>query len=94
VSLPRLQRALAVYSTFSSRFISPAFMRARTRESRAKLDCEIYGSVAMPLDRCSGIVRRPQIGELGKQIVVGPYLVPHHLSVCENSHEGVTGVIG
>ena len=30
----------------------------------------------MPLDARSGIVRRSQIGELGKQIGVGPYFVP------------------
>jgi hypothetical protein len=46
------------------------------------------------LDSRSGTVRRSQIGELGQQIGVGPHFVPFHLSVCENSHEGVTGVIG
>jgi len=46
------------------------------------------------LDSRSGIVRRSQIGELGKQIGVGPHFVPGHLSICENGHERVTSVIG
>jgi hypothetical protein len=41
-----------------------------------------------------GIVRRPQIGELGKQIDVGPYLVPGHLPICEDCQEGVGGIVG
>src|SRR5262245_43407532 len=39
-------------------------------------------------------MRRPQVGELNKQIVVSPYFVPHHPPVCEDSQEGITGVIG
>ena len=42
----------------------------------------------------SGIVRRPQVGELGKQIAVRPYLVPCHPPVCEDSQEGISGVVG
>jgi len=36
-------------------------------------------------------VGRPQIGELGKQIDVGPDLVPGHLPVCEDCQEGIGG---
>ena len=39
-------------------------------------------------------MRRPQVGELIKQIVVGPYLVPRHLPVCEDSQEGISGIVG
>src|SRR5262245_35566681 len=42
----------------------------------------------------SGVVRRPQVGKFWKQVAVRPDLVLHHLPVCEDSHEGVTGVIG
>ena len=42
----------------------------------------------------SGIVRRSQVGELGKQIAVGLYLVPGHPSVCEDGQEGISGVVG
>src|SRR5262249_34883550 len=41
-----------------------------------------------------GIVRRPQVGKPGKQIAMRPYLVFRHLPVCEDSQEGVTGVVG
>src|SRR5690348_17864884 len=44
--------ALAVYSTFSSRFIASSLMK----------------SSGGPQQTRSGIMRRPQIGELGKQI--------------------------
>src|SRR5260370_29760485 len=55
----------AVYSTFSSRFITSSL-----------------------------IVRRPQIGELGKQIDVGPDLVPGPLAVREDGQEGVGRIVG
>ena len=42
----------------------------------------------------SGIMRRPQVGELIKQIAVGPYFVPRHLPVCEDSQEGIGGIVG
>jgi hypothetical protein len=38
-------------------------------------------------------VRRPQVGELGEQIAVSPYLVIRHLPVCGDSQEDVTGVV-
>src|SRR5258708_37046747 len=37
---------------------------------------------------------RTQIGELGKQIDVGPNLVPSHLPVCEDCQEGIGGIVG
>ena len=37
---------------------------------------------------------RPQIGEVGKQIDVGPDLVACHLPVCEDCQEGVGGIVG
>ena len=33
----------------------------------------------------SGVVRRPQVGELGEQIAVGPYLILGHLPIGEQS---------
>ena len=39
-------------------------------------------------------MRRTQVGKVGKQIAVGPYLVLGHLPVCEDSHEDVTGIVG
>ena len=39
-------------------------------------------------------MRRPQVGELIKQIAVGPYFVPRHLPVCEDSQEGIGGIVG
>ena len=40
----------------------------------------------------SGIVRRPQVWELGKQIAVGLDFVPH-LPVCDDSQEDITGIV-
>src|SRR6266849_1604204 len=37
----------------------------------------------------SGVVRRPQVGELGQQIAVGPYLILGHLPIGEQSQEGI-----
>ena len=42
----------------------------------------------------SGIMRRPQVGELNKQIAVGPYSVARHLPICEDSQEGISGIVG
>ena len=39
-------------------------------------------------------MRRPQIGKLGNQIAVWPYLVACHLPVCEDSQEEVRDVVG
>jgi hypothetical protein len=39
-------------------------------------------------------VRRPEVGELNKQIAVGPYSVPRHLPVCEDNQEGISGIVG
>ena len=44
--------------------------------------------------RPSGVVRRPQVGKFWKQVAVRPDLVLHHLPVFEDSHKGITGVIG
>jgi hypothetical protein len=44
--------------------------------------------------RPSGVVRLPQVGKFWKQVAVRPDLVLHHLPVCEDSHKGITGVIG
>ena len=44
--------------------------------------------------RHRAVVRRPQIGELDKQIDVGPDLVPGHLPVCEDCQEGVGSIVG
>ena len=37
---------------------------------------------------------RPEVRELGKQIAMGACLVPRYLPVCEDSHEGIAGVVG
>ena len=37
---------------------------------------------------------RTHIGKVGKQIAVRPHLVLRHPPVCEDGHEGVTGVVG
>src|SRR5260370_35705305 len=64
-----------------------------TRESSvaigeaAWLDTELF-------DSRSGTVRRSQIGELRKQIAVGPNRVPGHLPVCEDCQESVAGIVG
>jgi hypothetical protein len=71
---PPVVWALAVISTFSSRFISPAFMKSP--DARRSREAKLHGSTELPLDSRSGIVRRSQIRELGKQIGVGPDLVP------------------
>ena len=41
-----------------------------------------------------GIMWRPQIGELVKQITVGTYFVARHLPVYEDSQEGIRGIVG
>jgi luciferase-like monooxygenase len=41
----------------------------------------------------SGVVRRPKVGERGEQIAVGSYLVLRHFPVCEDSQEGIDGVV-
>ena len=64
-----------------SRSISP--VRRPMREASAH-------DLAQPL----GVVRRPQVGELNKQIAVGPHSVPRHLPVCEDSQEGIGGIVG
>ena len=57
-------------------------------------EAKLLGSTEMLLDSRSDIVGVPQIGELGKQIDVGPDLVPGHLPVCEDCQEGVGGIVG
>src|ERR1700738_1315488 len=42
----------------------------------------------------SGAMGRPEIGKLGKQIAVVPYLVLRHLPICEDGQKSITGVIG
>jgi hypothetical protein len=42
----------------------------------------------------SGFVGRPEIGELGEQIVVGAYPVLRHLPICEDSQEVILDVVG
>ena len=39
-------------------------------------------------------MRRPQVGELGEQIAVGPHPILRHLPICEDSKEGIDGVVG
>ena len=39
-------------------------------------------------------MRRTQVGELNKQIAVGPYFVARHPPVCEDSEEGISGIVG
>ena len=59
----------------------------RERSKRRALDFSTFSSRCdreKPLDSRSGIVGGPQIRELGKQIDVGPDLVPGHLPVCED----------
>jgi hypothetical protein len=51
-------------------------------------------SIEMLLELRSDIMGGPQIGELGKQIDVGPDLVPGHLPVCEDCQEGVGDIVG
>src|SRR4029077_15520047 len=90
---PPVVWTFAVYSTFSSRFISPAFMKspdARSSVARGKIAWLDRDA----LDSRSGIVRRSQIGKLGKEIAVGAYLVLRHLSVCDDSNKSVTDVVG
>src|SRR5882757_9838287 len=41
-----------------------------------------------------GGVRRPQVGELDKQIAVGRYLLSRHPPVREDSQENITDVVG
>jgi hypothetical protein len=41
----------------------------------------------------SGVVRRPKVGERGEQIAVGSYLILRHFPVCEDSQEGIDGVV-
>src|SRR6476646_5403638 len=38
-------------------------------------------------------MRRPEVGEFGEDIAVGPYVVPRHLPVCEDSQEGISGIV-
>jgi hypothetical protein len=42
----------------------------------------------------SGIVRWPHVGELGKQIAVGPYLLPRHSPIREDSQKDISGIVG
>ena len=42
----------------------------------------------------SDVVRRSQVGELGEQIAVRSYLILRHLPICEDSKEGIDGVVG
>jgi hypothetical protein len=72
--------------------VEPAMPTSRTQsQSRGfGMDHRVSTSNLQP----SGIVWRPQVGELGKQIAVGLYLVPHHPPVCEDSQEGISGVVG
>jgi hypothetical protein len=81
----------------------PAFFSAAGAERAAQADTfeplACLTSIKRPAaqntyPQLSGIVRRPEVGELGKQIAVGPYLVPRHFPVCEDSQEGITGVVG
>src|ERR1700730_276238 len=54
----------------------------------------VYSTFSSRFTTSSLIVRRPQIGELGKQIAVGPDLVPGHLAVREDRQEGVGRIVG
>src|SRR6266481_2945134 len=69
---PPVVWTFAVYSTFSSWFISSSFMKSPE----------------------SGVVRRSQVGKLGKQIGVAPDLVPGNLAVCEDRQKNVAGIVG
>src|SRR5712672_3285299 len=66
---PPVVWALAVYSTFSRRFITSSFMKSPRRPDALR------SSVVIVEVAWLTVVRRPQIGELGKQIDVGPDLV-------------------
>src|ERR1700737_1542789 len=87
---PPVVWAFAVYSTFSTWFITSSFMKSPGARSHAKLGYDRGSCVARHRD----VVRRPQIGELRKQIDVRPGLVPGHLPVCEDYQEGVGGIVG
>src|ERR1700722_2636911 len=87
---PPVLCAFAVYSTFSSRFITSSFMMISRTRRLAKLGGVRRSCLAWQRN----VVGRPQIRELGEQIDVGSNLVPCHLPVCENRQEGVGGVVG
>ena len=89
----------------SSWIVDRASARTARREKFTRFGCswtsetETCGSDVAPAQMLVafailGIVRRSQVGELGKQIAMGLYLVPGHPSVCEDSQEGISGVVG
>jgi hypothetical protein len=53
-----------------------------------------HDSSTTPTAQLSRLMRRSQVGERGEQITVWPYLIPRHLAICEDSQEGIDGVIG
>src|SRR3954464_70347 len=73
---PPVVWAFAVYSTFSSRFMTSSFTWVMVLV------------VWRPRQTDSAIVRRSQIREVGKQIDVGPDLVPGHLPIRQDCQEG------
>src|SRR5206468_5170810 len=66
----------------------------RLSSLRAAVDSEIDASNVGGSTRRGHTVRRPEIGELGKQIIVGFYSVLGHLPVCEDRQKSIARVVG
>src|SRR5439155_22623107 len=66
--------------------------------SSSHTPCEQPLSALLPSSRPRArlpraLVRRPQVGKLGEQIIVRAYPIPRHFPIRDDSQEGIGGVV-